>query len=63
MIRFSIMGHGVVILVDKIDRQFLKSRMKIVYTNGPGQGTDQGLPIPHDTITNEYGGLITLYSE
>ena len=57
------MGHAVVILFDKIDRLFLTSRMKIVYTNGPGQGTDQGLPIPHDTITNEYGGLITLYSE
>ncbi len=57
------MGHGVGILFDKIDRLFLTSRMKIVYTNGPGQGTDQGLPIPHDTITNEYGGLITLYSE
>ena len=57
------MGHGVVILFDKIDRLFLTSRMKIVYTNGPGQGTDQGLPIAHDTITNKYGGLITLYSE
>ncbi len=59
------MGHGVVILFDKIDRLFLTSRMKIVYTNGPGQGTDQGLPpIAHDTTTNnKYGGLITLYSE
>ena len=57
------MGHGVVILVDKIDRQILTSRMKIVYTNGAGQGTDQGLAIAHDTITNKYGGWITLYRE
>ena len=57
------MGHGVLILFDKIDRPFLTSRMKFVYTNGPGQGTVQGLPIGHDTTTNKYGGLITLYSE
>ena len=57
------MGHAVVILFDNVDRLFLMSRMKIVYTNGPGQGTDLGLPIAHDTITNEYGGLITLYSK
>ena len=57
------MGHRVLILFDKIDRLFLTSRMKIVYTNGLGQGTGQGLPIAHDTTTNKYGGLITLYSE
>ena len=42
------MGHGVGILFVKIDRLFLTSRMKIVYTNGSGQGTDQGLPIAHE---------------
>ena len=57
------MGHAVVILFDNVDRLFLMSRMKIVYTNGPGQGTEQGLAIAHDTITNKYGGRITLFRE